>query len=332
MNISNKDLFSWLSPVNRYSYLSQLLPQNQNQDQNNAFPVSPNIPNTLNNNYSYFTSPAVADDFKELGKAAQSLNLGKTGNIFEKTGATATSSNDKAVTARAANGASAGSYNLQVNQIAKAQENAGSWADAKGKALAVSGSQTLAVTVTDPKGYIQKNASINVQTKAGQTNQDVLAQTAETINKQSKELGVQARVERRTVNGVEQARLVVAGTKTGTDAGTFAIKDTSGTLAASTGVNNVTTAAQNAKYTLNGSDRESQSNEVALDRLGQVKATLVNPTAKGETVKIGVKPQDANAIYDTLKGFVGQYNQTIEDLARPENRFAAATSGTGNSM
>lgn len=117
--------------------------------------------------------------------------------------------------------------------------------------------------------------------------------------------------------------MVISGTKTGVKEGNFNIKDDTGTLAADTGIKNVTTVAQSAKYSVNGIAGESESNQIGIDRFRQVKAELTGTTASGETLKIHVQPQDADSIYTKAKDFIEQYNKTVRDLQSSENRQVA---------
>ncbi len=299
--------------INRYQNINRLF-QNQNQQDSLV-----GVLNTFRNNYySPLSNEKLRQNYAELGNQAKTLELNQAKNIFEQTKAVATVGDSKVVAAEAKNGAAAASFDLEVAQIAKAQENTGDWVEAGNKNLALNGSQSFAINLTGQSGFVAKTEEFTIQTNTGETNKSVLGKMAEAINNR-KDLGVSARLETTTENGVEKARLIVSGNQTGLKSNQFSITDTSGNLVAQSKIDQVTTNAQNAKYQLNGRNYESQTNKITLDWRSQVTATLKNTTKPGEAVKVNVKPQDQNALYDKVQDFINQYNQTVKAFGPTNN-------------
>jgi flagellar hook-associated protein 2 len=85
---------------------------------------------------------------------------------------------------------------------------------------------------------------------------------------------VSAAVSTTIENGVTRSTLTLSAEQTG-ESSAFSVRDLSGNLAATMGINSVTTEAQNAVFSVNGDARTSESNEISL-------AAGVTATLQGE--------------------------------------------------
>ncbi len=308
--------------INRYNSITKLFSKTQEtQNQKTEFHGAMSL---MAKNLSYMLDQDMKANFADLAKKAETLQTTVPGNTFDKTKATAVSNNPEKVDVTARNGAIQETYNLEVNQIATAQENTGKWLAAKDKVLGAGGHQEFAIETK--QGLVTKTANLTIEPEEDETNKAILVKMAGKINSRADELGISAHVETRTVNGSEQARLVIAGTQTGVDRN-FTINDKEGTLSIDTGINNITTTAQNARYRVNGFTYESKTNQVNLDRRNQVSATLKGATV-GETVKVEVKSGDVNSLYRDVRGFIDQYNQIAKNEGNnPYSAFTQIAAG-----
>jgi flagellar hook-associated protein 2 len=122
-------------------------------------------------------------------------------------------------------------------------------------------------------------------------------------------LGVRATVE--TDSETNQSVLRVESTTTGADTRhSFTIEDVAGDFAEHMGIDTMTTAGQNAIFSVNGEQRTSQSNTV---NLGQgVTATLRQ--ASDEVIRIETA-QDRNAIRSNINDMVRSFNNLFSAAA-----------------
>jgi flagellar hook-associated protein 2 len=227
----------------------------------------------------------------------------------------ATSSADQTLTAQASKDAAAGSYNVNVTQLAKVQTLASRVYADKDSTIVGTGSITI-----QTGGY---NANTNTFTPAdnsggktisiGATN-GTLSGIANAIN--AANAGVKASVVQ--TNGGYQ--LSLSSTKTGTDSSIkLAVSDNDNTdgdlaglsalafnpTAGPSGYNKnltETAAAQNAQLTVNGTSVTSQSNTVT----SAVNGVTFNLAATG-TATVGVA-RDAEAFAASAQKFVDAYN------------------------
>lgn len=254
----------------------------------------------------------VLGSYTSLNKEAAALASTKPGSLFDKRSADI--SNSKVVSATVNDKTQIGSfYSLKVNQLATSQQNTGNWLDAKSTWLAPG---TPNGTKVDYKVQLQtnssgtiKNTTVAFSANGGDTNKQALEKAASALNATGL---VSAKVESKTVDGVEQVRLAVSSSKTGTDSA-FTITDTQGGFTAQADIGTVTTNAQDAKYDVNGVFYTSQSNQIKIDK-GQVSLDLKGTTKPGETVNIKVTPGVADMV-DQVSKFVGEYNNTVKSLA-----------------
>jgi len=245
----------------------------------------------------------------------------------------ATSSAEKTLTAKASKDvAAAGSYSIDVTQLAKAQTlTSGVYAD-KDSSIIGTGSITI-----QTGNY---NTNTNTFTPAGSSGKTIsisasggtLSGIANAIN--AADAGVRASV----VQSGGGYQLSLASTKSGTDNTIkLAVSDNDGSDTDLAGLSafafnptagpsgydknlNVTVAAQNAELTVNGVAVTSQSNEVSSAASGVTLSLAATGTA---TVNVG---RDSEAFAASAQKFVDAYNA----LQKSVNELSSASSQNVN--
>jgi flagellar hook-associated protein 2 len=209
------------------------------------------------------------------------------------------SSDTEVLNATATGNAVAGSYKIEVTQLASAlKASSGAFTDSSTQV----GTGTLTITV----GGQAMNLSID-----GSNNS--LASIRDAINKASDNPGVSATI----VNGTDGAHLVLSGTRTGA-ANSFTVSSSGGdgglaalNYDASAGTGNnltVINAASDALYTIDGLAANSAGNSIssAIDGL-----TLNLSTLGTSTVSVADDPSKATSalsnLVSTYNSFVGIY-------------------------
>jgi flagellar hook-associated protein 2 len=158
---------------------------------------------------------------------------------------------------------------LNVIQTAQAQENNGNALAAQGRAIE-SGGFTFEI---EAGGRVHE-FTINVLDTDNNTS--IQRAMADAINR--RDIGITATVNNAVTGGNQTTALNLASTATGTGSA-FTVRDTTGNLTETMGINTVNQQARNAIFTLNGGEeRTSQSNDISL--AAGVTATL---TGTGET-------------------------------------------------
>jgi flagellar hook-associated protein 2 len=242
-----------------------------------------------------------------------SLNSLVSSNSFKSRNVTL--SDDAAFTAKATSSAAAGSYDVQVKQLAKAAQLG---SDAFGSASAAVGTGTLTIAVGA--------SSFSIEVGAGGNS---LANIRDAINKSAKNTGVQASL----LTDVEGTHLVLTSMKTGADrALTVTASGGDGGLKKFENME-VRSVAQDAILFVSGYEIHSGSNTVS-NAIEGVTLTLKAPTEEGSTVLLGVERDDA-AIQDAAKKFVDSYNSlagTMKSLSRYDASTEAAGALLGDAM
>jgi flagellar hook-associated protein 2 len=224
-------------------------------------------------------------------------------------------SNEAAFIAKAAASAAPGSYDVQVEQLAKSSQ-LGSEAFASGSTPVGTGTLTIAVG----------DSSFSIEVGEGGNS---LANIRDAINLSATNRGVQASL----LTDVEGTHLVLTSTKTG--------EDYSLTVTASGGNGGleqledmeVRSEAQDAIVFVSGYEIHSSSNTVS-NAIEGVTLTLKAPTEEDSTVLLGVERDDA-AIQDAAKKFVDAYNSlagTIKNLSKYDVATEAAGALLGDAM
>ncbi len=241
------------------------------------------------------------NQFAALAGDAQKLTTSSIDSVFNDR--TATSSDSTVVTATALNafapgtGAAEAAYNISVDQLAVGQENAGQ---------ALNTTDSSVVNLGNNSFNVQMNGQdylFSVDVAAGDTNEDVLLKMETTINGAG--IGVTASIVEDSASGTQQFTIVADETGA---ANSFTITDVSGNAVASTGIDAVSTASQDAAYSVDGSDYTSGSNTVYLDD-GLVTATLEGVGTSTLTVA-----PDHGKVTSAVTNLVSELNKTIDFL------------------
>ena len=245
----------------------------------------------------------LSQNLSSLQTAANALQYGTGFNNYS-VAADGTASDGSArnvLAATADNTASAGSYSVNVQQLAQAQKTIGSVGQANSSAaLGITGG----LTFTSPAGQA---VTVNV---AGT---DSLAALRSNINAVQGQTGVQASIVSGNADGSD-AHLVLSAVKSGTAAG-FTVADASGTspsLVSTLGLGAPTVAAQDAKLTVDGVAVTRASNTVG-DAISGVTLSL---SAVGDSnITLTRQPDKAQA---TVQSFVDGYN-VVEKFIQQQN-------------
>jgi flagellar hook-associated protein 2 len=224
-------------------------------------------------------------------------------------------SDEAAFTAKATASAAAGSYDVQVQQLAKAAQLG---SEAFGSGSAAVGTGTLTISVGD--------ASFSIEVGEGGKS---LAGIRDAINKSAANTGVQASL----LTDVDGTHLVLTSMKTGADrALTVTASGGNGGLEQLENME-LRSVAQDAILFVSGYEIHSDSNTVS-NAIEGVTLTLKAPTEEDSTVLLGVERDDA-AIQDAAKKFVDAYNSlasTIKSLSRYDVSTGSAGTLLGDAM
>jgi flagellar hook-associated protein 2 len=224
-------------------------------------------------------------------------------------------SDEKAFTAKAGPTAAAGSYDVQVEQLAKASQ-LGSEPFALASTPVGTGTLTISVGAS----------SFSIEVVEGGNN---VANIRDAINKSAANKGVQASL----LTDVDGTHLVLTSTKTGEDhALTVTASGGNGGLEQLETME-VRSEAQDAILFVSGYEIHSDSNTVSSAIEG-VALTLKAPTEEGSTILLSVD-RDDTAIQDAAKKFVDSYNSlasTIKSLSKYDVATEAAGALLGDAM
>ena len=235
-----------------------------------------------------------ATNASSVTSAAAKVNGANKDNVFNERSSAVS---EKAVAAATASaGAEMKTYNVKVENTAKAQQNKSNTMDAAAVNNLGAGKKTFTVE------YGGKKTDISIDVKANYTNRDVMRLASEELNKSN--AGVKSKV---VEEGNGKISLDISGNSTGKD-NTFKISDKEGNLISGNGLEKTATEAQDAKYSVDGKELTSNKNEIQLDN------KKVNITLKdtGETkVTVG---QDAKKITKAAEDLAASYNATMDFL------------------
>lgn len=309
----------YINNMVRYNYYSSLWSNNVstsrvpminsvNQAVRNAYRATES---TNTNNIGNLASAAsLKIDAEQLTSSAKKItNVTDSGTFAQKV---AVSEDSTKATATAKNGAYNTTYELKVDQIAKAQVNTSNAVDKTQVSSLQAGTNTITITAGG------KSKDVDFSVTAGDSNEIALNKMAKAIN--SSQVGVNAVVVKNSSNN--DIKLQITSDKTGVN-NVFSITDKTGNAVASTGINSVTSNASDAKYKLNNIDYTSSSNDVTTDK-GRVTFNLKNTTT--DTVKVTVK-QNSSKIEDDINSFVEDYNNLIEDAQNKGINNSASLKG-----
>jgi flagellar hook-associated protein 2 len=246
----------------------------------------------------------------KLETAAKTLKT-TTGFLARK----ATSDKEEIVTASAGSSAAAGTYNLRVISLAKAQVNASAGSASPTASLGAPG--TLQIDIGGATHLIAVGGVVN-----GVTEPPTLERIAAAINAadDANQVGVRAEVvdTGNTANGgANRYQLVVRSEQTGS-AGAFTISFDDGDPAFQTVVNSVgsnrLTQGTDAQVQLNGGVVVSRSSNTISDLITGVTLELKSEASPTQNVSITVA-NDATATTKKVQDFVDAYNKVVDFLA-----------------
>ncbi|KRB26690.1 flagellar filament capping protein FliD [Acidovorax sp. Root70] len=237
----------------------------------------------------------------------------KLGSVTGWNGVSATSAKPEAVTVSAVGGAVATSFNVQVQNLAKAQSSISVALSPVSQAV---GAGTLSFEVGkwsgEPKVFTMGSAgAVNVEVSAT----DTLADIASKIN------GSKAGVTATVLSDASGERLMLRSKTTGEDAGyRMSAVDADGNLADGAGLSRLvqggtTEYAANANATVNGVPVTSASNAFANTVAG-VTFTAVQVTTGDVAVTVS---KDNSAVKTNINAFVSAYNainQALNDITK----------------
>ncbi|CAM2800063.1 MULTISPECIES: flagellar filament capping protein FliD [Pseudomonas] len=234
--------------------------------------------------------------------------------------ATTSDNNVSAITLGA--GASAGSYQLVVNQLATASKVATQTFAAGAKAVVNTGTTSTTLEIS------QSGQSYGVSVPPGAT----LQQVRDSINAQYSSAGLSANI----LTDATGSRLVMTSTNTGV--GTDITLGGNSGLEAGT---SVVTVPQNAKYTIDGTAQESKSNTLGDAISGvSIKLTAVSPLPAGSTDPLPpgstvtrlsstiTIARSTDTLKSSVKGFVDTYNALMTAI----NTETAVTTNADGSI
>lgn len=216
-----------------------------------------------------------------------------------------TSSNEEALTASVSSSAVPGSYDIEIEQIAQAQQLSSTAFATGGSTVVGTGSLTISLG----------SESFTIDVAEGEA---TLADIRNAINSATDNVGVRATL----VQGTDGSRLVLSSSKTGAE-NTIQVTQTGGDggLAqltygpANTANYTQTKAAQDAVLYIAGSQVTSDTNTVdgAIDG---VTLTVKQPTT-AESGPVGLEVSyDPAAVTSKIKGFVSAYNALMSQISR----------------
>jgi flagellar capping protein FliD len=195
-----------------------------------------------------------------------------------------------------------GSMDIEVNQLATAQQNRGDGLTAN----ASGGFQGTTNIFAINDGDRDFTFVVSVRNNENISNREMQQRMADAINRQPNS-GVTATVE---VNAkTNESTLVLTGRETG-ERNDFTVRDVSSDAVSRMGIGDATTEAQDARFTINGSEeRTSATNTVNVGN--GLSATLRQTTEAGESVQIGAA-RDSTAINNAVRDLVNNFNQLRE--------------------
>lgn len=224
----------------------------------------------------------------------------------------ASSDKEEIVTASAGSAASAGTYNLRVVSLAKAQVNASSGSASPSASLGAPG--TLQLDVGGATHFIAVGGVVN-----GVTEPPTLERIAAAINAadDANATGVRAEVVDTGNSGNNRYQLVVRSEQAGT-ASAFSISYDDGDPAFQTVINsvgsNVLTQATDARVQLNGGVTVTRSSNTISDLIAGVTLELKSDASPTQSVAITVS-NDSTATTKKVQDFVDAYNKVVDFLA-----------------
>ncbi len=236
---------------------------------------------------------AAATQLSALGTVKSALDtyrsaISTLNSTTKFNGLAATSSDEKVATVTLGTSAAAGTYELDVTQLAKASKISTGVYDSASTSVNDTGASTT-LTIS------QSGSDYNVTIAAGAT----LTQVRDQINTQLASKNISANI----LTDANGSRLVLSSATTGADTDLTL----SGDSGLATDFTTVTTA-QNAKYTIDGIEMESKSNTVTSAISG---VTLKLLTEDKSTIAVTT---DSDTLKTSVQSFVDAYNTMMKAI------------------
>ena len=242
----------------------------------------------------------VLSNLNAEARALQGAATALSGSGEAFTSRSATTSNEAVVSANASPGASSGTIQVTVSQLAAAQQNTGTAFTSSALNSFTAGTNRFTLTAGG------ETRELSVFVGPLDTTRTALTNLATAIN--AANAGVSAGVEDIAEQGT--SRLVLTAGQTGTDA-TFSLADVSGDIVTATGAGTTSTTAQNAAFTLNDVAGTAQSNTLVQDN-GLLELTLTGTSTTPVTVEVGGDP---DRVITSTESFVSAVNRFRSFLA-----------------
>lgn len=207
----------------------------------------------------------------------------------------------------AEDGSEAPSFTLEVQSLASAQVNLGSFLQ-DGRPLLSPGTYSFDVNINDLSYEFQFNIN------EGDSNLDVQKRLERLVN--SADIGIEASI---IGDGNSRSALRLASKATGLAAGkqaNFTISDDTTSKKSGTveyfGLNYVAIEPRNAHFTLNGEARSTASNHFTIEKMYEIQLNGVSPE-EGAATTIGLKT-DLDSLNDNVHTLINGYNSFIESV------------------
>ena len=204
------------------------------------------------------------------------------------------------------------SFEIGVKQLAQSQVNTGNYL-VKNEMAMPAGTYSFDITVN----HIGYEFQFNIN--SGDTNFDLQNKLARLVNNAN--IGLSAEVKEYEDT---HSALAIESTATGIDLGHSTLFEvTDDNTSKSTGIvtylglDQISRRPQNANFTLNGENRISYSNHFTIGGKYEINLNSL-PSAEGETVTIGLKP-DTESLTENVNRFIKGYNDFVRAAAEYQN-------------
>jgi len=259
--------------------------------------------NTNTNNFNQ----ALFNNLERVGAASAELrsqvsSMSTLNQFSPNIGRTASSSESEVLSATVARGAAVSSHtrtDVNVTQLASGQENTSNAMRADENSFGGS----FSFSVTDNAG---RTNTFSVNLAENDDNRSAMQSMAAQINASASNTGIRASLVEDEENGTVSLQL--SNSRTGETDGRFTVNDESGA-----NLNNVTSEAANAQFSVNGVNQSSQTNNVTLQQ--GVTATLNQTGSTQVTFQ-----QDMSTATSSAQRFVDSFN-SLRDAASGSDRL-----------
>lgn len=266
--------------------------------------TSVNTSSTTNSANSASDLKSFMTSIKELsGNLSKALNtlFANSGSIFNQMSATSGNTDFLSVVSdsKKLSASSAASYDISIKQLATSQKNTGAWLKSSASAVSNGFSTGNNQFSIDTNG---KTYNLNVNISASDTVESAQKKVADAINKSGSGLTA-------TVSTAKDGTSSLSVTSKTGDKNSFEFSGSNFITALN--LNNKTSTAQDAMYSVNGSEWQySDSNTVTIS--DGITATLKKATSGDDSVKVNVG-KDTDSIVNAATDLVNSYNALMKE-------------------